>query len=82
MEAIIVAGFALLAIVLLEAGYWIAMSLTRWAPVVAAAALAGWLAQHLGAQPLEALGVAAIAFLLARHLLRPRWHDGRDDGLI
>lgn len=82
MEALIVAAFTLLAIVLLEAGYWIAMSLVRWAPIVAAATLAGWLAHRLGAERLEALGVAALAFLLARHLLRRRWHDHYDDGLL
>lgn len=43
MEALIVAAFALLAFVLLDAGYWIAMSLVRWTPVIAAGALVGCL---------------------------------------
>ena len=73
MEALIVALFALLAIVLLEAGYWIALSLMRWAPVIATGALAGWLAERHGAGHLEAFGLAALTCLIARCLLRPRW---------
>jgi len=73
MEALIVSLFALLAIVLLEAGYWIALALARWSPVIAAGALAGWLAGRHGADHLEALGLGALTCLIARHLLRPRW---------
>jgi hypothetical protein len=40
MEALILSLFALLAIVLLEAGSWIAIALARWAPVIATGALA------------------------------------------
>ena len=60
MEALIIALFALLAIVLLEAGYWIAIALARWAPVIAAGALVGWLAQRHGADQLEALGLGVL----------------------
>lgn len=75
MEALILALFALFAIVLLEAGYWIAISLARWTPIIAAGALVGWLAHRYGADHVEALGLAALACLIARHLLRPRWRS-------
>ncbi len=78
MEALIVALFALAAIVLLDAGYWIAISLARWAPLVAIGALAGWLANRHGVDALEAIGVGVLASLLARHLMRPR--HTYDDG--
>jgi hypothetical protein len=80
MEALIVALFALFAIVLLNAGYWIAVSLARWAPVIAAGALVGWIAGHHGAAPLEALALGLFTCLLARHLLRPRWRFEHYDG--
>ena len=70
MEAVIVALFALLAIVLLDACYWIAISLARWAPVIAVGALAGWVAHRHGVEPLEVLGVAIFACLVTRHMLR------------
>lgn len=79
MEAIIVALFALFAMILLEAGYWMALSLARWAPVIAVGALAGWLAGRHGAEPLEALGLGILICLVARHLLRPRWRFEYDD---
>lgn len=75
MEALIVALFALLVMVLLEAGYWIALALMRWAPVIAAGALTGWLALRHGGAPLEALGLGVIVCLVVRHLLRPRWRS-------
>jgi hypothetical protein len=68
VEAVIVALFALLAIVLLEAGYWMAISLARRAPVVAAGALVGWLAERGGANHLDALGLGLVACLVARNL--------------
>jgi hypothetical protein len=34
MEALVVACAALVAVVLIDAGYWIAVSLARWAPVM------------------------------------------------
>lgn len=60
MEALIVSPFALFAIVLLRAGYWIAIAIARWAPVIAAGALAGWLAGRYRAQTLEALGLGVL----------------------
>lgn len=72
MEALIAALFALLVMVLLEAGYWIARALMRWAPVIAAGAIAGWLVGRYGAEPLEAAGLGLIVCLIARHLLKPR----------
>jgi hypothetical protein len=78
MEALIIALFALLVIVLFEAGYWSALSLARWAPVIAAGALAGWIAARHGADSLEAVAVSVLTALLARHFLRPRYID--DDG--
>ncbi|MCC6789671.1 MAG: hypothetical protein IT547_17700 [Hyphomonadaceae bacterium] len=73
MEALIASFFALFTIILLEAGYWIAIALARWAQVVAAGALAGWLSALYGAEPLEALLLGVIVCLIARHLLKPRW---------
>jgi len=70
MEVLIVSLFVLFAIVSLEAAYRIALGLVRWTPVIAAGALSGWLAQRCGAGHLGALGCAAIAGLIARHLLR------------
>lgn len=79
MDALIVAIAALAALVLIDAGYWIAISLARWSPVIAAGVLAGWLAQHHGAQSLEALGIGFLASLVARHFLRPRYIYDDDD---
>ena len=70
MEALVVALFALGAIVLLEAVYAMAISLARWAPVIAIGALACWAAHHHGVAPPEALGVAILFSLLTRHMLR------------
>lgn len=79
MEVLIIVLFALLAIVVLEAGYGIALSLMRWAPVIAAGAMLGWTTGILGAAPLEALGLGVLACLLTRHVLRrrrrPEYHD-------
>jgi hypothetical protein len=70
MEALIVALFALLAIVLIEAGYAIALALIQWTPVLAAATLMGWLAHRHGIEPLETIGVAIATSVLARHVVR------------
>ena len=79
MEALIVAIAALAALVLIDAGYWIAISLMRWSPVIAAGAVAGWLAHHHGVQSLEALGIGFVASVAARHFMRPRFiSDDRD----
>lgn len=68
MEGLIVALFALVAIVFLEAGYRIAVSLLRWAPAMAAGALVGWLTHRHGIDPLVAMGLAILACLAARRL--------------
>jgi hypothetical protein len=78
MEAMIVALFALTAIVLIDVSYWMAISLVRWAPVIAAGMLMGWLAHHHGAQSLEALGAGLIVSLAARRFIRPRFSDDRE----
>ena len=57
MEALIVAIAALGALVLIDMGYSIAISLGRWSPAIAAGVLAGWLAHRHGAQNLEAFGI-------------------------
>lgn len=82
MEAVIVAAAALFAIVMLEAGYWIAMSLARWSPLIAISALVGWLAHRYGADRLEALVIAAFAFLVLRHLARRRWRCEDDEAIF
>ncbi len=56
MEAVIVAVAALGAL-LIDIGYWMAISLGRWSPAIAAGVLAGWLAHRHGAQNLEAFGI-------------------------
>ena len=43
MEALVVALGALVAAALIDAGYWIAVSLMRWAPFLAAGLVAAWL---------------------------------------
>lgn len=75
MEALIVAIAALAVLVLVDAGYWIAISLVRWSPVVAIGVLAGWLALQNGVQSLEALGIGFVASVVARHCLRTRFID-------
>lgn len=79
MEALIVAVTALAALFLIDAGYWIAISLARWSPVIAAGVIAGWLAHHHGSESLEALGIGFLISVVARHSLRPRYtYDDND----
>jgi len=73
MEAVIVVVLALFAIVVLEAGYCLALCLARWSPVLVLGAIVGWLAHRQGFGVLEAIGSAILACLLARHLLRRCW---------
>jgi hypothetical protein len=77
MEALIVALFALAVTVLLEAGYWIALALTRWSPVLVAGVFVCWLANRHGFANLEAIGLGVLACLLVRHLVlrRDRYGD-------
>lgn len=72
MEALIVAAFLLLAIVLVEASYAIFVSLVRWAPVIGVGALGGWFAHRHGADAYEVIGAALLAGVVARHLIRAR----------
>jgi hypothetical protein len=72
MEALIVALLALLAIVLIEAGYAIALAFVRWTPILAATTLMGWLAHRHGIEPLETVGVAIATAMLARHVMHAR----------
>lgn len=77
MEALVVGIAALIALVIIDAGYWIAISLTRWAPVIIVAAAAVWFALRSGSEPLEALVAGSIVAMLTRHLLR-RSEQGQD----
>lgn len=70
MEALVVAVAALVALVLIDAGHWIAVSVVRWSPVIIAGAVAGWLAGRHGLAPLEALAVGAITSLITRFAMR------------
>lgn len=72
MEAVIVALFALAVVVVLEASYWIALGLTRWAPVLAAGVFAAWVASRIGLEPMDAMPAGGLASLIARHFTRPR----------
>lgn len=81
MEPVILAIAALAALVVIDAGYWIAISLVRWAPVIAAGALAFWIAQQHGAEVLDALGIGCLASVAARHVLRPR-HVSDENGYL
>lgn len=83
MEALILLAAALIVIVLLEAGYYLAIGLMRWAPVLVVGVAAFWLAHRHGAGDLEALGLAMAVCFLARRLLRPRWYYAyADDGTL
>ncbi|MCR6645800.1 MAG: hypothetical protein NVV62_15420 [Terricaulis sp.] len=80
MEALVVGAAILIALVMIDASYWLAVSLIRWAPVLIVATIAGWLAQHRGLAPLEALALSALASVVARHLSRRtdrahKWYD-------
>lgn len=70
MEALMVACAALVALVLINAGYWLAISLMRWGPALIAGAVAGWFALRHGLDPMAALALGALTSGAARHLLR------------
>lgn len=78
MEALIVAMAALAVLILIDAGYWIAISLVRWSPVIIAGAVAGWFAGQQGFPPVEALAFGALTSLIARFAM-PRLHDRADE---
>lgn len=73
MEAVILILSAWIAILYLEASYWIVRAVLRWAPMNAAGVGAGWLAKQSGFEILEALGVGVAVCLVARRALRPRY---------
>lgn len=70
MEALVVALAALVALVLVDAGYWIAVSLVRWSPVIIVGSAMGWLAVREGMAPAEALIMSVLASMVVRHLVR------------
>lgn len=70
MEALVVALAALVTAVLIDAGYWIAVSLRRWSPVIIVGAATGWLAVREGMAPAEALITGVLASMVVRHLVR------------
>jgi len=72
MEALVVALAALTAAVLIDAGYWVAISMMRWSPALIIGAAIGWFAYRGGLGPMEALAAGALASIAARHLLRQR----------
>jgi len=67
MEAMIIIA-ALIGIVLLDAGYRIALCLTRWTPSLVLGLFAGWLADRYGAQALQAVWVGALAALITKRV--------------
>jgi hypothetical protein len=77
MEALVVALAALVALVLIDAGYWIAVSLVRWTPVLIVGAAAGWFAYREGLGPTEGLAAGALASIVVRQFLR-RKEEARD----
>jgi len=77
MEALVVACAALIALVLIDSGYWIAVSLMRWTPVLIAGAAVGWFAHREGLGSIEALAIGALASVAVRHLLR-QTEEARD----
>jgi hypothetical protein len=66
MAALIVSIFALVVIILLEAGFWMAITLARWSPILLGGTLVGWLAARHGAGHLESLGLGVLAYLVCR----------------
>ena len=70
MEALVIALAALVALVLIDAGYWMAVSLVRWSPVIIVGATAGWFSVHQGLASSEALITGVLASIVVRHLGR------------
>lgn len=79
MEALILTLLALLAMTLIEAGYWIVLAMTRWTPVIGAGVLGGLVAQSFGFDRLEALAIGVLICLVLRHALRRRAYGGDID---
>ena len=70
MEVLVVACAALVALVLIDSGYWIVVSLMRWSPVIVVGAAAAWLSVRAGVTPVEALLMGVFVGIVARHLGR------------
>ena len=70
METLVVALAALIAAVLIDAGYWIAVSLMRWSPVIVVGAATAWLSVRAGVTLVEAPLMGVFVGIVARHLSR------------
>ena len=70
MDALVVAVAALIALVLIDAGYWIAISLMRWSPVILSGAATAWFASREGLGAIEALATGLVAGLVVRAITR------------
>ncbi|MBL8550999.1 MAG: hypothetical protein JNJ73_13515 [Hyphomonadaceae bacterium] len=80
MEALVVALAALTAAVLIDAGYWVAISLMRWSPALIIGAAVSWFAHREGLGSTEALAAGALASIALRQILRRKseareWND-------
>jgi carbon starvation protein CstA len=89
MEALILVILALFAIIVVDALYGITITIVNRAPVMAVAALAGWLAHRNGAGACEVLGIALVTAMLMRHLIRlatstggPAWTRTRNQTVM
>lgn len=69
MEAVVVIAAALTVMVLLEAGYRIALCLACWAPSLLLGLFLGWLAHRHGVKTLEAIALAALTIVIAKRVL-------------
>ena len=78
MEAMIIIIAALIAIVLLDAGYRIALCLTRWTPSLLLGLLFGWLAHHQGVEALKAVAFAGLTTLVTKRVLLPTIFDDEE----
>lgn len=76
METLMVALAALVAAVLIDTGYWIAVSLMRWSPALIVGAVACWLHRE-GLGSAEALAAGILASIAVRQILR-RTEEARD----
>jgi hypothetical protein len=68
MEAVIIIIAALIGIVLLDAGYRLALCLVRWSPSLVLGLFAAWLADRCGAQALQAVWVGELAALITKRV--------------
>lgn len=75
MEVVIVILAAWIAILYLEAVYWIVRIALRWVPMIAAGVGSSWLAQRSGFEILEALSVGVIVCVLARCFVGPNFES-------